>query len=73
MEEETDIHINTTNKYDAGKHWNRSASTGLWEYGEGELISTANIRRAFLVRGRKKYDTLFYFNNFRRKECHQNF
>lgn len=43
------MHINNANKDDAGKYWTRSASIGLWEYGEGKLISTVNIRRAFLA------------------------
>lgn len=43
------MHINKANKDDAGKYWTRSVSIGLWEYGEGKLISTVNIRRAFLA------------------------
>lgn len=43
------MHINNANKGGAGKHWDRSASKGLWEYGKGKLISTENIRRAFLA------------------------
>lgn len=39
--------INNANKDDAGKHWNRSASKGLWEYEEGKI--NRNIRRHFLA------------------------
>lgn len=38
--------INNANKDDAGKHWNRSVSEGLWEH-EGKI--NLNIGRDFLA------------------------
>lgn len=67
------MHINNANKDDPGKHWNKSTSYGLWEYREGKINFNREHQETFPGRGRDKYDTLFYSNNFRRKECYQDF